>query len=539
MNTRFLIPVALATAMAAACSDQGSSPTAPGQQPATPLAAAGGGGTAGAIFTTSAACDGTDLNLYADKADVYVDGGPAHTGAAGLPDGDYYIQVTTPSGTLLGTSVGTGDPTPIHVVGGEFQVCYQLAAVVHRASAPGDAGYDDTDNAGGEYKVWVSSASDFSGGSTKTDNFKVKTAPVDLPQVEVTKTAATYYERAYRWSIDKSATDSAFSLAPGQSKTVNYSVVVTNTGADDRDFSVSGTITITNQKDVDATITSVTDVTDFGPADQIVCALPVTLHHVGDTLTCTYTQALTGTSFGTTYTNNARAFVTDPQGGSDLEFSGSATFSFDGSAPNSEVDKCVPVTDTFAGALGTVCVGDSPKTFSYGRTFGPGHIGDCGKTYNYPNTATLGGAEATGSDSWGVNVTYVCGCTPGYWKNNTGGWPVSTATLESSPFPNSTLNPPYWLSGKTLGQYTLLQGLAFQGNSTVEGGAEILLRAATAAYLNANKFGYALTSAQITSQVNAALATKDRATLIALAAQLDAYNNAGCPLNAKGNPINP
>ncbi|HEX6749633.1 MAG TPA: hypothetical protein VF092_20240 [Longimicrobium sp.] len=537
MKHRLYLPAALAVAIAAACADPGGSPTLSSvQQPR-----AAGGGTSGAIFTTGAACDGTDLNIYANKADVYVDGGPAHPGAAGLPDGDYYIQVTTPSGTLLGTSVGTATPQPVHVVGGEFQVCYQLAAVVHKASSPGDAGYDDTDNAGGEYKVWVSRASDFSGGNTKTDNFKVKPAVVDLPEVAVTKTADSWYERAYRWSVDKSADASTVTLAPGQSKTVNYSVVVTNTGSVDRNFSVSGTITITNQKEVDATITSVTDVTDFGPADQVDCALPVTLHHVGDTLTCTYTQALAQppVAFGTGYGNTAKAFVADPQGGSDLEFTGTAGFSFDASAPNSEVDKCINASDTFAGALGQVCVGDSPKTFTYGRTFGPGRIGDCGKTYNYPNTASLSGTEANGSDSWGVDVSYVCGCTPGYWKNNTAGWPVPTGTLESSPFPNSTLNPPYLLNGKTLGQYTLLQGLAFQGNSTVEGGAEILLRAATAAYLNASKFGYALSVGDVTSQVNAALATKDRATLIALAGQLDAYNNAGCPLNAKGSPINP
>lgn len=127
---------------------------------------------------------------------------------------------------------------------------------------------------------------------------------------------------------------------------------------------------------------------------------------------------------------------------------------------------------------------------------------------------------------------------PGYWKNNTGGWPVATGTLESSPFPASAVAP-YVLGGKMLGQYTLPQGLAFQGNSTVEGGAEILLRAASAAYLNARKFGYAMSAADVTGQVNAALSTNDRAMLITLATRLDNYNNAGCPLNAKGIPINP
>ena len=42
---------------------------------------------------------------------------------------------------------------------------------------------------------------------------------------------------------------------------------------------------------------------------------------------------------------------------------------------------------------------------------------------------------------------------------------------------------------------------------------------------------YPLTQAQIIAQVNTALATGNRATIITLANQLDQYNNLGCPLN--------
>jgi hypothetical protein len=129
----------------------------------------------GAIFTTNATCDGTNINIFNSKSDVYVDGGPAHEGAAGLPDGFYYIQVTEPGGALLGTSVGSANPTPLHVTNGEFDICYQLEAVVIKAS-DSTPGYDDTTNSGGEYKVWVSLNADFTGG--KTDNFKVK---ADVP----------------------------------------------------------------------------------------------------------------------------------------------------------------------------------------------------------------------------------------------------------------------------------------------------------------------------------------------------------------------
>src|SRR5437667_115278 len=51
----------------------------------------------GAIFTTDSTGTVVNGNLYAAKADVYLDGGPqgnAPCSAAGLPDGDYYFQVT-------------------------------------------------------------------------------------------------------------------------------------------------------------------------------------------------------------------------------------------------------------------------------------------------------------------------------------------------------------------------------------------------------------------------------------------------------------
>jgi hypothetical protein len=131
----------------------------------------------GAIFTTNSDCSGVDLNIYSNKIDVYVDGGPAHPGAASLPDGSYYVQVTDPSGaTVLGTSVGTGDQTPFVVSGGGTIIdCDQLWSILIKGSDQSQ-GYDDTPNSGGEYKLWVSNESSFTNSSTKTDNFKVRNA---------------------------------------------------------------------------------------------------------------------------------------------------------------------------------------------------------------------------------------------------------------------------------------------------------------------------------------------------------------------------
>jgi hypothetical protein len=80
---------------------------------------------------------------------------------------------------------------------------------------------------------------------------------------------------------------------------------------------------------------------------------------------------------------------------------------------------------------------------------------------------------------------------------------------------------------------TLLEALSFQGGPGVDGATEILLRAAVAAYLNSFAVDYPLTTAEVVSQVNAALASGSRSTMLTLASTLDANNNgiAGCPLS--------
>jgi hypothetical protein len=102
--------------------------------------------------------------------------------------------------------------------------------------------------------------------------------------------------------------------------------------------------------------------------------------------------------------------------------------------------------------------------------------------------------------------------------------------LVSSVF--TVASPPYSAS---LGSATLADALAFKGGSTIDGAAQILLRAAVAAVLNAASpdISYPLTVTQIVNQVNAALATGDRGTILALASQLDGDNNLGCPISGK------
>lgn len=129
----------------------------------------------GAIFTTIDAAGAVNANQFDDKEHVYLNGGPHHIGASGLPEGAYYVQVTEPDGTVLGSSTNAPDEadwTPA-VVGsdGKFVEVYGLWDIVWYAN--GDQGYEDTSNGGGVYKVWISRDPDFDQNDSKTDNFRV------------------------------------------------------------------------------------------------------------------------------------------------------------------------------------------------------------------------------------------------------------------------------------------------------------------------------------------------------------------------------
>jgi hypothetical protein len=144
--------------------------------PKTPVSAAPP--LPGAIFTTNVTGVRVNQNQYVNKCDVYLDGGPganAPATAAGLPDGDYYFQVTDPSGkTLLSTDAV------------KFRQFHVSGGVISGLSGAGNhgTGFDttnngatiqlcpflDTPNPGGVYKAWVTPIADFVGDPTKVDN---------------------------------------------------------------------------------------------------------------------------------------------------------------------------------------------------------------------------------------------------------------------------------------------------------------------------------------------------------------------------------
>jgi hypothetical protein len=120
------------------------------------------------------------------------------------------------------------------------------------------------------------------------------------------------------------------------------------------------------------------------------------------------------------------------------------------------------------------------------------------------------------------------GCTPGFWKQpqHLDAWVTYS--------PGQTLESVFDVPDAFgLDNVTLLAALDFEGGPTTADAAEVLLRQAVAALLNAASpdVDYPLTEAQIIAAVNAALASGDRATILALAEQLDTFNNLFCPLD--------
>lgn len=147
----------------------------------------------GAIYTSLAGGETVNANIYDDKSDVYLNGGPNNAGCNGgdLDTGDYYFQVTDPSGATLLSSDAIGE-RGFTVSGGVISA--YLGATHTTVLNAGPCGgisielmpYDDTPNNGGVYKVWITRISDFDalggfvGGHIKTDNFRVtSTTPPD------------------------------------------------------------------------------------------------------------------------------------------------------------------------------------------------------------------------------------------------------------------------------------------------------------------------------------------------------------------------
>lgn len=379
----------------------------------------------GAVFTTDSGCSGVDLNIYAAKTDVYLDGGPAKLGAAGLPDGNYWVQVTDPSGqTVLGKTLTAS----VSVVNGEFAMCYQLSDILYSASSGFAAkGYDNTPNNGGEYKVWVSNQPDFANNSTKTDNFKVGPPGTTPPakSLEGQKTATGHFTRTYSWSLSKSCSPSR-TLTNANTAQFSCTVTVTETGFSDGSYYVDGNIDVINDNSAAVTGVTVTDsIGDANATCPVTNGTNVTVPANSDVelaYTCTYSAAPASSS----QTNTATITWSDQNLSNGSHLTGATihpTASVDWTAVTpTRVNQTVTVTDPNASptTLGTATAVDTTpyttKSFNFTWTVNTPAAG-CG---DFTNTATITETGQTASATVTVCRTNSNGFTMGYWQNKNG-----------------------------------------------------------------------------------------------------------------------
>lgn len=289
----------------------------------------------------------------------------------------------------------------------------------------------------------------------QTGQFSEASVTVTCSSLKVRKDVFTSLQRRYKWSIDKSADQSELTLALGQQYQVTYTVDV-GARAVDSSWLATGTIRVTNMAPFPVRLLSVSDIVSpdiiASVSNCVAGAVRVTLPYTlgpNWTVKCDYSVALPN---GDSRVNTAIATVQNvsydaqgrgtPAGTSD--FSGTAEVSF-ARATLTEIDKCVSVSDSFAGPLGAVCAPNVPARFTYTRWVGPYEV--CG-SYTVENVASFvaGTTGVTNSDRWDIPVSVPCnqGCTrtQGYWGTRSkygpapydATWALVTPDGEDSPF---------------------------------------------------------------------------------------------------------
>ncbi len=249
---------------------------------------------------------GVNCNLYTDKRDVWINGGPSQ-GQNHLTAGDYFFAVLVPGGQPDpndGGAKNLSDTTADPYLGGETNSdgstvpsgddlsnrTFHVDASGHVSSYGGthqsaDGGslgvliqlfpYDDTTNPGGVYILAICSTAVLPAvpSQCKYDAFKVQQGSgcdvncgggQGVP-LSVIKDAAGSYTNTYSWTIDKTADTTAYT-AGGADGSANFDVTVQHDDGTLDGYTVTGTIDAFNPN----TGSVVADVTDQ-LSDTTVC----------------------------------------------------------------------------------------------------------------------------------------------------------------------------------------------------------------------------------------------------------------------------
>ena len=361
----------------------------------------------------------------------------------------------------------------------------------------------------------------------------------------VEKDASTSYRRSYAWTIGKLVGgQKALSVAVPKSGsyTASYSVKVEQTGVSDDQFRVYGDIRIYNPGPATASVTGVTD--NLAEATVNACAIDGTAVGVPSqanavslekdkVMTCGYTATRSNADAGV----NSATVTATGQGVTPSVSTIDVPFAF--GDPSMRVNQTVTVTDAFNGGAASSIPGYAnptqltatdaapytSHTYTYPRQITVPSTAACGSTVQYPNTATLS-TGATSSAS--VTATAQCGCTPGYWSNTRQAYPMSLTSKSLLKAPNafSTIATPSWFTGATFAT-----AWTWSSGTTDDDMRRQMSRHGAAALLNSYAVaGFAIPTADVRSLVAEGL-TAGRARAEAIKNQLQAANEAGCPLS--------
>jgi hypothetical protein len=344
------------------------------------------------------------------------------TYSASLPDGSDRTNTATVTTTGL---VGGGSATApvsfasatVNEVGpATVAVTDSLQGPLGSFSASGSTSYPRTFSCPTEKTAYTNGVYSYSVPNTATidetgqsDSASV-TVDCYVPILPVpTLDPETTFDRAWNWTIGKTATTSALTLATGEVYTVNYTVTASASHTDSG-WTVTGFVAVENPNPSEDMTVGITDIISPDIVADLDCGGTLTIP-AGETAQCGYSAALPDASPRT-----STATVTF----GDLEFVLSDDVVFD-TTPDTEIDECATFTDDHTGLLGTLCASQAPHTYTYSQQVGPYET--CGQ-YDYVNTASFATNDtpATGSSSWTVHVNVPCltGCTltQGYWKTH-------------------------------------------------------------------------------------------------------------------------
>jgi hypothetical protein len=411
--------------------------------------------TGAAFTTTDTNADGTghckngnedvNCNIYDGKQFVWLNGGPS---VAYVGDGDYFFAVLDPGG-----QADPNDGAPKNL-SDDFDAYTNRTFSVSGGTVSYSGGHDfdgnkirladyaDTTNPGGVYILAICSLADsypVNASDCKYDAFKIQSGELipGLP-LTITKDANGANKNTFAWQITKDA-DKTIVRQVGGNATFNYTVAVTHDGGTISDVKVTGTLSVfnpnvENNQTVGVQIDGVTDQLSDGMDCTVTNGGPQMLTEVQTDFayTCSLSALPQGQLDNTATVSWSGQFL---DSGALLD-AGSADFTFSNiSFTETTVDDCVAVTDSYAGSLGTACVGDAnPKTFTYSRSI-PIPQSDC---LSYDNTATFTTDDSGKTGSASKTVT-VCGpaqtgaLTIGFWKTTNGQNLVKTYSCVKTP----------------------------------------------------------------------------------------------------------